>query len=320
MKSCFPMDYKSLLNSTILMLELSQSWPVETPSSRLMSMLYFPMILLLPVIVRYSRLTSYLLWLNPGFSHFLEELSSLWWRKVIVLPDTYFQWSILLYELLGPDLENCQFLGWWISDQVEMLGNEEGQFLSAVVKWRICIQSMPETKIVLVFICNPWLELARQMVVSFFLQPYFCWEGSGLHLMNMHILVLSHAWIFSFVVSPSLVGSPLILDYCMWMGRWRRGGRECILASSGNQPIDAIQYRSVVGHILVWEPHLEYCVGWGESQLQGCGPLFSQATFFTVPHPIHLMVSDISYCVEPFKKFSCMPCDKIICTVACVRD
>ena len=133
MKSCFPVDIGHYWTQ-LFCCSNCQSWLVEAPLGWLMSMLYFPMILLLSVIMRYSRPISYLLWLSPGFSHFLEELSSLWWRKVIVLPGAYFQWSFLLYEVLGPDLENCEFLGWWISDQVEMLSNEEGQFWSVVVK------------------------------------------------------------------------------------------------------------------------------------------------------------------------------------------
>lgn len=177
-----------------------------------------------------------------------------------------------------------------------MLGNEEGRFWSAVVKWRICIQSMSETKTALVFICNPWLQLAWQMVVSFLLQPYFCWEGSGLHLMNMHIRVLSHLHFELFCGLTKLGRVSLSTRVLCVNGQREECGGECVQASSRKQPADAVQ-SGCAGCILVWEPHLEYCcVGWGESQLRGCGFLFFTSHLFSLPPPPHSPVGFWHFC------------------------
>lgn len=151
---------------------------------------------------------------------------------------------------------------------------------------------------VLVFICNPWLELALQMVVSFSLWPYIFWEGSGLHLMNMHILVLSPAWIFSSVVSPSpgRAGvSPLTLDYHVWMGRWKRWGEGC---STFLRKEAACTFHFI--QVSCWllpgpgAPSWVFLCRLRRITTAGLGGSLSyKPVFFIVPHPIHLMISDI---------------------------
>lgn len=81
MNSCFPVVYKSLLNSIILVLRLPQRWPGEAPSSWLscpciVSLFFFGEHFLLSLIMRCSRLLLYLLYPSPEISHFFEEPTS----------------------------------------------------------------------------------------------------------------------------------------------------------------------------------------------------------------------------------------------------
>lgn len=153
---------------------------------------------------------------------------------------------------------------------------------------------MSEMNIVLVFICELWLELAWQTVS---LSPWLYLSGRGLAciLTNMHILVLSRACIFSYpLVSPHSVGCSFMLDYPLWLSR-RRWWGECILAS-----VVGAAWRGRAVHICCWlgpGPGSPPCIAERHEQKHYCDNtwlLFYSLPPFHVSQPaVHLVVSDI---------------------------
>lgn len=128
MSSCLPMVYKSLLNSIILVLELSwlgQWEPLQAGSC--VHMVFSPSFFFLRTlftlgIMRCSRIILYILCPSPGISHFFEELRSLLGEKVYNTWRYMFSVTLSAVWVLGQCFCNFQLLGWWILGQVEMTG------------------------------------------------------------------------------------------------------------------------------------------------------------------------------------------------------
>lgn len=252
---------------------------------------------LLSGIMRCSRIILYILCPGPEISRFFEEPRFFSAEKVY---DPWrYTFSVVLSAVwvLGQFFGNFQLLGWWILDQVEIMGCRRRAVLicSCSVK-NIYSECVWDEDCSIWFICKLWLELAGQMVsLSFWLYLF----GRGLACILMNVLLYPFTlprlhFEFSCCLTK-LCRLSFNIYHHAWKSRWSRW-EEALPPPSVGAACGCHWPPSVVDWILVWE--LLRVLWYGMSRIIIAGLWEHMVSFIqpTYPHrpTIPLMVSDIS--------------------------